>query len=313
MIKEPTSKGFQWRFAFLMGLLTVPLVFYAVYGYEIEFNSKTYTFFNKYSDQSEYNIYVWITGGLLVGFGTRMAKGCTLGHSINGIPSLSTRSFIATCTFLLTGLLMANTVLEDYSNVLEKNCFIDSKDGKPEKKYPMYGLGAFGLMMAFFVVLLVLKARHEGIHEYIETYFFGLLLGAGLMISGLCNRTTVWSFLILNKDKWNPTLGLIFFIAIVINFITYSHILSGNPMFGSGFKLPKQTGVDFKLLIGSGIFGLGWGLTQLDPATGIINMFLSYHIAIWFLAFVFGQCVYHYTSRYLHKKYHNCESEESLL
>jgi len=44
-----------------------------------------------------------ITGGLLVGLGTRMGSGCTSGHGVCGLSRLSTRSLVATLTFMATG------------------------------------------------------------------------------------------------------------------------------------------------------------------------------------------------------------------
>lgn len=45
-----------------------------------------------------------LVAGLLVGFGTRMANGCTSGHGVCGIPRGSTRSIVATLTFLAAGM-----------------------------------------------------------------------------------------------------------------------------------------------------------------------------------------------------------------
>jgi uncharacterized membrane protein YedE/YeeE len=46
-------------------------------------------------------------GGFLVGLGTRLSKGCTSGHGISGIASLSTTSLIAVITFISVGILTA--------------------------------------------------------------------------------------------------------------------------------------------------------------------------------------------------------------
>ncbi len=46
-------------------------------------------------------------GGFLVGFGTRLSQGCTSGHGISGLASLSTTSFYAVITFLAIGILTA--------------------------------------------------------------------------------------------------------------------------------------------------------------------------------------------------------------
>lgn len=49
-------------------------------------------------------------GGFLVGFGTRLSKGCTSGHGISGLGSLSTTSLYAVITFLVVGILIAMIV-----------------------------------------------------------------------------------------------------------------------------------------------------------------------------------------------------------
>lgn len=46
------------------------------------------------------NAITLLAAGLLVGFGTRMANGCTSGHGVCGIPRLSVRSIVATCVFM---------------------------------------------------------------------------------------------------------------------------------------------------------------------------------------------------------------------
>lgn len=52
-----------------------------------------------------------VGGGLLVGFGTRYAGGCTSGHSIMGLATLQWPSLVATICFMAGGFLMANVIL----------------------------------------------------------------------------------------------------------------------------------------------------------------------------------------------------------
>ena len=54
---------------------------------------------------------ILITGGLLVGFGTRYAGGCTSGHAISGLSSLQKPSLIAVIGFFIGGLIMTNIIL----------------------------------------------------------------------------------------------------------------------------------------------------------------------------------------------------------
>lgn len=52
-----------------------------------------------------------VAGGFFIGFGTRYAGGCTSGHSIMGIANLQLSSFIATCCFMLGGIVVANYII----------------------------------------------------------------------------------------------------------------------------------------------------------------------------------------------------------
>jgi uncharacterized membrane protein YedE/YeeE len=74
------------RVAFIVGLLFGPVVFLVLFG---TFPAVTIT------DA----LPILIVGGLLVGFGTRMAGGCTSGHGVCGLGRLSTRSLAAVVTF----------------------------------------------------------------------------------------------------------------------------------------------------------------------------------------------------------------------
>ena len=56
-------------------------------------------------------MHILIVGGLLVGFGTRYAGGCTSGHAITGLSSLQKPSLIAVIGFFIGGLLMTNLIL----------------------------------------------------------------------------------------------------------------------------------------------------------------------------------------------------------
>jgi uncharacterized membrane protein YedE/YeeE len=58
-----------------------------------------------------------VSGGFLVGFGTRYAGGCTSGHSIMGISNLQIPSMIATASFMAGGFIMANWILPFFLNL----------------------------------------------------------------------------------------------------------------------------------------------------------------------------------------------------
>lgn len=59
------------------------------------------------------SVQLWriVVGGFLVGFGTRLSSGCTSGHGISGIASLSTTSLFAVITFIAVGIITANAMM----------------------------------------------------------------------------------------------------------------------------------------------------------------------------------------------------------
>lgn len=87
----PAAGDWQWRLAFVVGLIAGPLVYMAMGGAlpPISFPVSAPAGL--------------IVAGLLVGFGTRLGGGCTSGHGVCGISRLSPRSLAATGAFMFTG------------------------------------------------------------------------------------------------------------------------------------------------------------------------------------------------------------------
>jgi hypothetical protein len=85
---DPQRAGRTWRIAFITGLIAAPLAIAAT-GRAV----------------AAPDMPGWaavVAGGVLVGFGTRLAGGCTSGHGICGMARLSPRSLAATVTFMVT-------------------------------------------------------------------------------------------------------------------------------------------------------------------------------------------------------------------
>lgn len=86
--------GKYWRLAFLAGMLLGGLLLAFLTGSGINIDM-----------QGQWP--VWLVGGFLVGYGTRMGNGCTSGHGICGLSRLSLRSLVAVLTFMATGMITA--------------------------------------------------------------------------------------------------------------------------------------------------------------------------------------------------------------
>jgi uncharacterized membrane protein YedE/YeeE len=94
---EKTEK--HWRLAFVVGMVVSGWLLIPT-GYQLP-------------QLEEINFVVVIIAGLLVGFGTKVANGCTSGHGIVGMARLSKRSIVATCVFMgvaMTTVLVKNMI-----------------------------------------------------------------------------------------------------------------------------------------------------------------------------------------------------------
>ena len=86
---KPTPGDVAWRAAFVVGLLSAPLV-YSLFAVSPE-------------PQIAAPSGALVLAGLLVGLGTRYGSGCTSGHGVCGLSRLSPRSLVATATFMGAG------------------------------------------------------------------------------------------------------------------------------------------------------------------------------------------------------------------
>ncbi|MGE6810412.1 YeeE/YedE thiosulfate transporter family protein [Pseudoalteromonas sp. HL-AS2] len=91
------NSGSRWQLYFILGLLLA--------GVAVRVFAPSLL-------EGELQLSPWliIVAGLLVGVGTTLANGCTSGHGVCGMSRFSTRSWVATCTFMLVAIITANLV-----------------------------------------------------------------------------------------------------------------------------------------------------------------------------------------------------------
>jgi len=103
----------------------------------------------------------------------------------------------------------------------------------------------------------------------------GLIFGVGLALAGMLDPSKVTGFLDL-FGNWDPSLAFVMAGGIAIN--TAGHFLfvkKGKPLFETNFQLPTSLKIDRPLIIGSAIFGIGWGLAGLCPGPVIASLVLN--------------------------------------
>jgi hypothetical protein len=100
----------------------------------------------------------------------------------------------------------------------------------------------------------------------------GLLFGAGLSVSGMINPAKVIGFLDL-AGAWDPSLAFVMLGGVTVTAIGYRTVLRrGQPMFEPHFTLPTRTDIDLPLLLGAGLFGIGWGLGGYCPGPALAGL-----------------------------------------
>lgn len=108
--------------------------------------------------------------------------------------------------------------------------------------------------------------------EYLGPFVSGILLAVGLGMSGMTEPKKILGFLDV-FGKWDPTLLFVMVGAISVHAVCYQLITKrSSPLFEVSFQIPEKRDIDFRLLIGSAIFGLGWGVTGLCPGPGIVGL-----------------------------------------
>ena len=123
--------------------------------------------------------------------------------------------------------------------------------------------------------------------------FAGTLFGLGLAISGMVDPAKVIGFLDVAGD-WDPTLVFVMGGALLVTIPAFRLILKRlRPVLADKFELPTNKDVDARLLGGSALFGIGWGLVGFCPGPAVTALASGLTPVFVFVgAMVVGMAVY---------------------
>ncbi len=101
--------------------------------------------------------------------------------------------------------------------------------------------------------------------RFVLTYLTGLVFGLGIALSGMANPAKVLNFFDI-AGTWDPSLIFVMGGAMLTTMAGYFFILKRpTPAFDTAFHLPQAKAVDAKLIGGSALFGIGWGIAGFCP------------------------------------------------
>ncbi len=100
----------------------------------------------------------------------------------------------------------------------------------------------------------------------------GALFGIGLAVSGMTDPDKVLNFLDIS-GRWDPSLALVMLAALAVATPGHAWVRRrGRAMCGDALQLPGNTRVDLRLLLGSVLFGIGWGIAGYCPGPALANL-----------------------------------------
>lgn len=237
--------------------------------------------------------------GFLVGFGTRLGNGCTTGHGICGMARLSKRSLAAVATFMSAGLFSASmcSPMCMWAKFLRTTAADGVRAYFPTERSVFYSAILLAVSCGMTIPLLMpsksksgddasKKGNCDSNSKAPMAVLSAMIFSTGLNISGMTKNYKIYNFLdlkLLQKGGWDPTLICVMGSGLLVSAISY-HFVKGHNIFkndkalacpllqdkDSGkFNVPTNTNLDLQLILGSGLFGVGWGIAGLCPGPAL--------------------------------------------
>lgn len=129
-------------------------------------------------------------------------------------------------------------------------------------------------------------------------FFVGLLFGLGLMLSGMTDPGKVIGFLDV-AGLWDPSLAMVMGGAVMVGLVAFAVARKRTTTFlGSAMHLPNREDIDQRLMIGSLVFGVGWGLAGFCPGPAVVAMGAgAWQAAVMTAAMLAGMALHELSAR----------------
>ncbi|RUR66326.1 YeeE/YedE family protein [Variovorax guangxiensis] len=126
----------------------------------------------------------------------------------------------------------------------------------------------------------------------------GLVFGLGLIVSGMANPAKVLGFLDL-AGHWDPSLAFVMAGAIAVGSVAFLAARRRSmSLLGAAMRLPSSREIDRRLVVGSVVVGVGWGIAGLCPGPGLVALGMGEAKALVFvLAMLAGMGIFELVER----------------
>jgi uncharacterized membrane protein YedE/YeeE len=121
--------------------------------------------------------------------------------------------------------------------------------------------------------------------RFLLVFLIGALFGTGIVLSGMANPAKVLNFFDF-AGSFDPSLAFVMAGALSVAAPGYAILFRTRekPLFDQSFRLPKANAIDPKLIIGSAVFGIGWGIAGFCPGASIPALGLGHASAAIFVS-----------------------------
>ena len=116
----------------------------------------------------------------------------------------------------------------------------------------------------------------------LTAFLSGLVFGVGLLVSGMSDPGKVIGFLDV-AGRWDPSLAFVMGGAILVGFFAFARAR----------RLPQRREIDVRLVGGSIVFGIGWGLAGFCPGPALVDFGAGIDkAAVFVIAMIAGMLLY---------------------
>jgi uncharacterized membrane protein YedE/YeeE len=138
--------------------------------------------------------------------------------------------------------------------------------------------------------------------DTLSSLIVGLIFGIGLILAGMTNPAKVIGFLDIT-GTWDPSLAFVMGGAILVAIVAFRFAKKRTANFlGGAMRMPTSDMIDKRLVIGSLLFGAGWGMAGFCPGPALTSIGTGNPKAVIFVvAMIVGMAIFELADRFWHQ------------